>query len=182
MGVDMVMVDMDMEDMDMEDMDMEDMVTMEGMAKVTEDMVIVLEVMAVLDMEAIAKTMATVIHKGIHNLQPITKNILSNQHTKSSLKHILNLKPSKLHRRTPQLKHTKAHILKILTMFQHIPKIVTVMPRLIIRLTNNLAMWLLQTMVKLQLMAINSNTRVQPILSKLFNINKLFKILLQLQM
>jgi len=182
------MEDLVMEDLvAMEDLVMEDLVAMEDLEDmvIMEDMVIVMAIiMVVLGMEAITKTMAAVIHKAIHSLQHITRAILSNLHTKPNRKYILNLKHTKLHRRMRKPNHTKAHTLKILTKLQHIPKIVMVIPKRIIHLTNNkVPMWIHRIMVLLQIMAINSSIRVQPTLSKLSNINnKLFKILLQLQM
>merc|ERR1712000_641460 len=83
----------------------------------------------------------------------VVLDILSSLHTKPS--HKPTLKHMKLHRPTHKLKHTKAHIL-----------------------TNNLVMWILQTMLKPQLMAISSNTK--PLIpNKLLNISKLFRILHQ---
>jgi len=188
---DLVMADMedlvmaDMEDLVMADMVMVvmDMVVMEDMAM--EDTVIAMEdtaiVMVVLDMGAITKTMAAVIHKAIHSLQHITRAILSNLHTKPNRKCILNLKHTKLHRRTFKLSHTKTHILKIHTKLQHIQKIIMLILKRIIHLTNKLLMWMLRILVLLPIMAINSCIKIQPTLSKLANINKLAKILLKLQ-
>jgi len=134
---------------------MEDMVIVEAMVT----MHMVMEVTVIMEgMVKLLEAMVKLLEAMVKLLEAmatimVALDILSNRHTNPSLK--LTLKLLKLRRRTHKLKHTKAHIL-----------------------TNNLAMWILQTMFKPQLMAIRSNIK-PPILNKLSNISKLFRILLQ---
>merc|ERR550539_2205141 len=119
---------------------------------IMEGMVILEDMVKILeDMVKILEDMVKVLEAMVTTM--VVLDILSNLHTKPS--HKRTLKHMKLHRPTHKPKHTKAHIL-----------------------TNNLAMWILQTMFKPQLLAISSNTK-PPIPNKLLNISKLFRILHQ---